>query len=89
MSKPAASISILATASFSKIYANLVPAKTVGGDFYEFIPLGEDSIAVAIGDVADKGVPGDDRQDAGSVRLSDMRGSIQGRQRTSEPSAAV
>lgn len=39
------------------IFANLVPAKTVGGDFYEFIPLTEDSIAIAIGDVADKGVP--------------------------------
>ncbi|MGI9538159.1 MAG: SpoIIE family protein phosphatase [Desulfocapsaceae bacterium] len=40
-----------------EIYANLIPAKTVGGDFYEFIPLTEDSIAIAIGDVADKGVP--------------------------------
>jgi sigma-B regulation protein RsbU (phosphoserine phosphatase) len=40
-----------------ELYANMVPAKTVGGDFYEFIPLSEDSIAIAIGDVADKGVP--------------------------------
>lgn len=40
-----------------EIYANLIPAKTVGGDFYEFIPLGDDSLAIAIGDVADKGVP--------------------------------
>lgn len=40
-----------------EIHANLIPAKTVGGDFYEFIPLDEDSIAIAIGDVADKGVP--------------------------------
>lgn len=40
-----------------EIYANLIPAKTVGGDFYEFIPLSDDSIAIAIGDVADKGVP--------------------------------
>lgn len=39
------------------IYADLIPAKTVGGDFYEFIPLSEDSLAIAIGDVADKGVP--------------------------------
>ncbi len=40
-----------------EIHANLIPAKTVGGDFYEFIPLSENSIAIAIGDVADKGVP--------------------------------
>jgi serine phosphatase RsbU (regulator of sigma subunit)/CRP-like cAMP-binding protein len=40
-----------------EIYANLIPAKSVGGDFYEFIPLTEDSTAIAIGDVADKGVP--------------------------------
>ena len=40
-----------------EIYANLIPAKTVGGDFYEFIPLSDDSLAIAIGDVADKGVP--------------------------------
>jgi sigma-B regulation protein RsbU (phosphoserine phosphatase) len=39
------------------IYADLIPAKTVGGDFYEFIPLTDDSLAIAIGDVADKGVP--------------------------------
>ena len=40
-----------------EIYANSIPAKTVGGDFYEFIPLGDDSLAIAIGDVADKGIP--------------------------------
>ena len=39
------------------IFANLIPAKTVGGDFYEFIPLNDTSVAIAIGDVADKGVP--------------------------------
>lgn len=40
-----------------EIYANLIPAKTVGGDFYDIIPLTEDSVAIAIGDVSDKGVP--------------------------------
>ena len=40
-----------------EIYAKLIPAKTVGGDFYEFIPLGDNLLAIAIGDVADKGVP--------------------------------
>ncbi len=40
-----------------EFYANMIPAKAVGGDTYDFIPLTNDSIAIAIGDVADKGVP--------------------------------
>jgi len=37
--------------------ARMVPAKIVGGDFFDFIPLGEDSMGIAVGDVADKGIP--------------------------------
>jgi hypothetical protein len=33
------------------------PARTVGGDFYDFIPLPDGRIMVVIGDVTDKGVP--------------------------------
>ena len=33
------------------------PARVVGGDFYDFIDLGEDRIGVVVGDVTDKGVP--------------------------------
>ena len=33
------------------------PARKVGGDFYDVFPVGENRIAVLIGDVADKGVP--------------------------------
>lgn len=33
------------------------PARAVGGDFYDFIDLGDDRMAVVIGDVTDKGVP--------------------------------
>jgi serine phosphatase RsbU (regulator of sigma subunit) len=33
------------------------PARTVGGDFYDFIPLPGDLIMIVIGDVTDKGVP--------------------------------
>jgi len=40
-----------------EIHAHLLSAKTVGGDFYEFIPLSKNSVAIAIGDVSDKGVP--------------------------------
>ncbi|HLF60471.1 MAG TPA: SpoIIE family protein phosphatase [Acidimicrobiia bacterium] len=33
------------------------PARAVGGDFYDFIPLADDRLGVVIGDVTDKGVP--------------------------------
>jgi serine phosphatase RsbU (regulator of sigma subunit)/anti-sigma regulatory factor (Ser/Thr protein kinase) len=33
------------------------PARAVGGDFYDFIELGDDRLGVVIGDVTDKGVP--------------------------------
>ena len=37
--------------------ARIDPARKVGGDFYDVFPVGENRIAVLIGDVADKGVP--------------------------------
>ncbi len=37
--------------------ARMIPAKSVGGDFFDFIPLGEDLLGIAVGDVADKGIP--------------------------------
>jgi serine phosphatase RsbU (regulator of sigma subunit)/anti-sigma regulatory factor (Ser/Thr protein kinase) len=33
------------------------PAREIGGDFYDFIPLGGSRLGVVIGDVTDKGVP--------------------------------
>jgi serine phosphatase RsbU (regulator of sigma subunit) len=33
------------------------PAKTVGGDFYDFIQLGPDRVGILIGDVSGKGIP--------------------------------
>ena len=39
------------------IGAKMVPARAVGGDFYDIIPLGDEQVGVAIGDVSDKGVP--------------------------------
>ena len=35
----------------------MIPARSVGGDFFDFIQLGESLLAIAIGDVSDKGVP--------------------------------
>ncbi len=37
--------------------AQLVPARTVGGDLFDFIPLNDHQVGVVIGDVSDKGVP--------------------------------
>ena len=39
------------------IYAMMVPAKEVGGDFYDFFLVDEAHLAIVIGDVSDKGVP--------------------------------
>ena len=35
----------------------ILPARQVGGDFYDVFPLGNNKMGVLIGDVADKGVP--------------------------------
>jgi sigma-B regulation protein RsbU (phosphoserine phosphatase) len=34
-----------------------IPAKEVGGDFYDFIPIDDDKIGIAIANVSEKGVP--------------------------------
>lgn len=39
------------------IYANMIPAKEVGGDFFDFFLIDRDRIGFAIGDVSGKGVP--------------------------------
>mgnify|MGYP002713135035 CR=1 FL=1 len=36
--------------------ARMLPARAVGGDLYDFIQLGDDTIGISIGDVSDKGV---------------------------------
>jgi serine phosphatase RsbU (regulator of sigma subunit) len=40
-----------------EIGACMVPARSVGGDFFDLIPFGPDCLGVAIGDVSGKGVP--------------------------------
>ena len=39
------------------IYASMLPAKEVGGDFYDFFLINEDTLAVVMADVSGKGVP--------------------------------
>jgi serine phosphatase RsbU (regulator of sigma subunit)/EAL domain-containing protein (putative c-di-GMP-specific phosphodiesterase class I)/predicted transcriptional regulator len=39
------------------IYASMLPAKEVGGDFYDFFLIDENQLAVVIADVSGKGVP--------------------------------
>ncbi len=39
------------------LFASLVPAREVGGDFYDFFPCGEDQFCFLVGDVSGKGVP--------------------------------
>ena len=40
-----------------KIYGNMLPARNVGGDFYDVTSIDEDTMGIAIADVSDKGVP--------------------------------
>ena len=40
-----------------QIYGSMVPARDVGGDFFDVIPLQNDCFGLAVGDVSDKGVP--------------------------------
>lgn len=37
--------------------ALMIPAKQVGGDFYDFIPRTDHQLAIVVGDVCDKGMP--------------------------------
>jgi len=40
-----------------EFFAFYQPVYAVGGDYYDFVPLPRDRLAVVVGDVADKGVP--------------------------------
>ncbi len=39
------------------LFATLSPAREVGGDFYDFFPLGSEQFCFLVGDVSGKGVP--------------------------------
>ena len=40
-----------------EIYAEMAPAKQVGGDLYDYFLIDEDHLAVVLGDVSGKGIP--------------------------------
>jgi len=41
----------------ARVRASLIPAKEVGGDLYDALPLNDDEILVGVGDVSGKGMP--------------------------------
>jgi serine phosphatase RsbU (regulator of sigma subunit) len=40
-----------------ELFGTNIPAREVGGDYYDFVPFGAGRLAVALGDVSGKGVP--------------------------------
>jgi phosphoserine phosphatase RsbU/P len=40
-----------------EFFSHYTPARTVGGDYYDFIPLPDGRLAIMLGDVSGKGVP--------------------------------
>ena len=40
-----------------EIYANMVPARNVGGDFYDYVAVPNDRMFATVADVSDKGIP--------------------------------
>ncbi len=40
-----------------EVFANMAPARNVGGDFYDLLQLNDGRIGLAVADVSDKGVP--------------------------------
>jgi serine phosphatase RsbU (regulator of sigma subunit) len=41
----------------AEVHARMVPARTVGGDYYDVLEMGEEGLAVIVGDVTGKGLP--------------------------------
>ena len=48
-----------------------IPAKKVGGDYFDFMPVGEDRLAICLGDVSGKGLPA-------SLLMANLQATIRG-----------
>jgi sigma-B regulation protein RsbU (phosphoserine phosphatase) len=55
-----------------------VPARTVGGDYYDFIPGGESRVVVSLGDVSGKGLPA-------ALLMANVHATIRGQTLTGAP----
>ncbi len=47
----------LPTTAGLDVYGHMQPARVIGGDYYDFLPQGNDELGIVIGDVSGKGAP--------------------------------
>jgi len=72
------------------LFASLTPAREVGGDFYDFFPVGRDHFCFLVGDVSGKGVPAAFYMAVAKTLLKSVAESAGGRgQRRGEDRAAA
>jgi len=64
------------------IAATYIPCFDVGGDFYDFLPINENCLAVAIADVIGKGIPA-------AIMTSSFRGALRAYADRENPEAAI
>jgi phosphoserine phosphatase RsbU/P len=50
-------VSVFAAESGLDVWAAMTPARDVGGDFFDLVPLADGRVALGVGDVCGKGVP--------------------------------
>ncbi|RPI53082.1 MAG: hypothetical protein EHM56_07640, partial [Chloroflexi bacterium] len=62
--------------------AQMVPARAVGGDFYDVMALGPGKVGIAVGDVAGKGVPA-------ALTMTQVQALLHARADAASPPAAV
>lgn len=63
-----------------ELAASSIPALSVGGDYYDFVPLGADRLGICLGDVSGKGVPA-------ALLMSNLQATIRGQAPINEDAA--